>query len=125
MAFLDYIINKSRFIGSVFVLLSLMFLVLGKNRWQFYPIYILGIIYLILVLLNNTESFKLTPLISRWIIGIGLLLLISSIFFIFAFPKESLPLPSGKFKVGTRIYDLEDKSRDEIYSENKDDKRKI
>lgn len=100
-------------------------IVSGKSRWQLYPLYLLGAIYFILVLFNYFKVLALSPLFTKWIIGTGFFLIGISIILLLVFPKEKLPLPSGSFQVGTRFFELEDSSRNEVYSNNKNDKRKL
>ena len=40
-------------------------------------------------------------------------------------PLADLPTPSGVYAVGTRIFEWTDDSRDEWFTEEKDDKRRI
>ena len=125
MGIIEFLLQKSKIVGILIIVIGMLHLLLGKSRWQYYPMYLIGIVYLILALLNHYKMLNLTPGISKWIIGISLLFIVLSIGFVFAFPMEKMPLPSGKFKVATRIYDLEDKSRDENYTDIPGDKRKI
>lgn len=125
MVFIDFLIKRFRLIGLMIILALCLHELLGKPRWQYYPIYMLGILYFILITLNISGLLDLSPNLAKWTLWIIALLLLSSIFFIQAFPVEKLPRPSGEFEIGTKIYDLEDKSRDETYSEEKNQKRKI
>ncbi len=125
MLFIELIIQKAKLIGIVMIVIGILHLVLGRPRWQYYPLYIVGAIYFILIVLNYYQVLDLSPNISKWLIGIAILLIFISIVLLFAFPIEKLPIPSGEYKVGTRIYDLEDKSRNEIYSEDENANRKI
>lgn len=125
MSFIEFVLDKYKLIGLIAIVVAIVHKIFKKNRWQYYPLYILGLLYCILTLLNYFEILVLSPNIAKWILGIGIILITSSIFFLLIFPMEKLPIPSGKFKIGTRTYELEGESRDEIYSELEDDKRKI
>ena len=125
MKFLELLLKRSKIIGFIIIILLVLHLVFGKPRWHYFPLYILSALFFILVLFNYFKVLSLSPNFSRWIIGVGIFLILITIFFILGFPAEEIPVPSGKFKIGTRVFDLEDKERDEIYTENENDKRKI
>lgn len=125
MIFIDFLIKKFKFVGLIIIIAFILHIVLTKPRWQYYPIYMLGILYFVLVLLNSINAEKLSGSMSKWFLGTGVFLIITSVIFLLVFPKEEIPLPSGDFKIGTMTYDLLDKSRKEIYTKEKDDKRKI
>lgn len=125
MQFMTFILEKWKIIGIVIIVLAILNGVLGKPKWQQYPLYIVAAIYLLLVLLNYLKVLELNASRVKWILGIGIFLILFSIFTMSVFPKSKFPKPSGKFAVGTRIFDLEDQSRTEKYSENADENRKI
>lgn len=125
MLFMEFLLNKSKIFGLLTIVLIMVSIVSGKSRWQLYPLYLLGAIYFILVLFNYFKVLALSPLFTKWIIGTGFFLIGISIILLLVFPKEKLPLPSGSFQVGTRFFELEDSSRNEVYSNNKNDKRKL
>lgn len=125
MRFLEFLIDKSKIILIILLVLGLVNVVLGKPKWQFYSLYLLIIGYIIIVFLEYFKWLNLTPNKSKWIIVIGLFLLIIPFVFSLIFPSEKLPVPSGKFEIGSRIYDLEDISRNELYSDNVNENRKI
>ena len=125
MSWITFILEKSKFIGLLILLGIGAQLFLSRPRWQYYPLYLAAALYFILVALNYFNAFEITSRNSKWMIGIGLFLISTSLLLLLIFPKEKLPIPSGPFEVGTRIYDLEDKTRDEIYTETQNDHRKI
>jgi hypothetical protein len=125
MTFIEFILEKFKIIGLLIIILVILSVSLGKSRWQFYTVYLLFVLYFILVIFNHFQGLELSTSLSRWIIGISVLLVLVSVASLIAFPKSKLPIPSGKFEVATRIYELTDETRDEIYSSEKDDKRKI
>ncbi|MFS1514176.1 dienelactone hydrolase family protein [Chengkuizengella sp. SCS-71B] len=94
-------------------------------RWQLNTIYILIILQLFLSVkfINQWifEHIRLKKMISVLMI---LFFVISSLF-TYAFPVYKMPVPDGKYEVGTVSFDLVDKNRQEIYSENKYTNRKI
>ena len=125
MSLVTFILEKSKYIGLLLLLGIAAQLLLSRPRWQFYPLYLAAAFYLILVALNYFNAFEISSRSSRWIIGIGIVLISFSIIFLLSFPKEKLPIPGGPFEVGTKIYELEDKTREEIYTDTETDNRKI
>lgn len=125
MQFVEFMIDKSKIVGILIIVGLVLYFASVKIRWQFYPLYLLAGLYFLIVLAKYFSFLTLTQNTSRVIIIVFTFLLVISIFFLLAFPMEELPKPSGKYKLGTRIYDLEDKKRDEIYSEKANAKRKI
>lgn len=125
MNFIEFILEKSKYISILVIVGIIIYGFLGKLRWQYYPIYLLGLLYFVLILMNYFKVLELNQFIVRCILGIIIFLVSSTILLSLGFPTDEVPIPSGPFKVGTRIYDLEDKSRDEVYTDNEVDKRKI
>lgn len=125
MQFVEFILGKSKFFVLAVIVLVIVYGVFAKHRSHHYPIYILLFLYFILVLLNYLELVHLNSALVKWIFGIGVFLLLSSVFLRAAFPTEKLPIPGGEFQVGTRTFEIEDKSRHENYTTNKNDKRRL
>lgn len=125
MKFVEFILKKSKFIAPIIIIIALVHGFFGVHRWQYYPLYLLGVLYFVLILLDYLDIFNLNSKTSKWIISIIILLIILSIISILGFQKQDLPTPSGEFQIGTKIFELEDKSRDEVYTEEEGDKRKI
>jgi len=125
MSFLTFILEKSKYIGLLLLLGIAAHLLLSRPRWQFYPLYLVAAFYFILVALNYFNAFEPSSRSSRWIIGIGLVLILFSIISLLSFPIDKLPIPGGPYEVGTRIYELEDQTREEIYTDTETDNRKI
>lgn len=125
MKFIKFILEKSKLIVAIIVIIALAYGFFGVHKWQYYPIYLLVILYFVLVLLDYLDILNLNSKTSKWIISIMIILVLLSIVFILGFQKEKLPTPTGKSEIGTRIFELEDKSRDEIYTEKKEDNRRI
>lgn len=125
MEMLVFLLEKAKFIGVILAVILIGHLILGKSRWQFYPLYFVVAAYFALVLLHYFSGFTLTERNSRWILGIGITLTVISIILILILPIEDLPKPSGEYKIGTRTFDLEDPSREEVYTELEGDFRKI
>ncbi len=125
MSLVTFILDKSKYIGLLLLLGITAHLLIGKPRWQFYPLYLAAAFYLILVALNYFNVFEPSSRSSRWIIGIGIVLILFFIISLLTFPIDKLPIPGGPYEVGTRIYELEDQTREEIYTDEENDSRKI
>ena len=100
---------------SALLLILIHFFVEGY-RWQMLPIYALTLI------LTATTFFSLDvkPPASY----MTLILLAISTAIPILLPVPSIPTPSGPYQVGTRIYELTDPARKEIYS-GKDESRRF
>lgn len=125
MDFIKFVIEKYKVISIVLIIISIGWALVGKHKWHYFPLYILVFLYFALLMLNYFDILILSPKSSKWIIAVALLLIIAFVFFIFGFPTEKIPIPSGNYQIGTKTYDLIDNSRKEIYSENENDVRKI
>jgi len=125
VAIIEFLIEKAKFLVPLIIILLVASRIFSKTRWQFYPIYIIVLIYFILVLLNYFNVLNISPFIGKWILGLSIFLIVISTLLFLVFPKASLPNPTGKYRVGTRVFELEDKTRDEIYTKDKNDKRRL
>ncbi|MFH5835846.1 alpha/beta hydrolase family protein [Proteiniclasticum sp. C24MP] len=122
---LTFLLEKWKIIGLLLILLLVLQLFIMKPRWQLYPLYLTIALYFILSALHHWRGVEIGARGGRWMIGMGLFLIILSIISLVSFPKDALPLPTGPFAIGTRIYDLEDRSRAEHYTEEAEDFRRI
>ena len=100
--------------GALF--LTLIHFVIEGYRWQMVPIYALALI------LTATTFFSVDvkPLASY----LTLILLAISTAIPILLPVPAIPTPSGPYPVGTRIYELTDPARKELYS-GKDEPRRF
>ena len=90
----------------------LLHLLLEGYRWQMIPLYALTLLLTISTLWKIRTTADWRPFASY----LTLLLLLVSTTLPVLLPVPSLPAPSGHYSVGTRIYELTDDSRREIYS---------
>ena len=97
-------------------LLTLIHFAVDGYRWQMIPIYLLT---LVLVAISLNRSWDIKPLTSY----LTLLLLAISTALPILLPVPSIPASSGPYGVGTRIYELVDSSRREIYSGKEEARR--
>lgn len=125
MKFIDFLLDKYKVISVLVIILIILHIFFGKPRWQYFPSYILIIVFFILGILNYTKMLNLSPKSGKWIIGIGIFLIVLTLIFVLGFKAKEIPNPSGDYKIGTKIFDLKDERRSEIYTEEKNDKRKI
>jgi platelet-activating factor acetylhydrolase isoform II len=94
-------------------------------RWQMYPLYAFtAVAFLISIpeFMNarrgDTQTVRQLHILS------SLVLLAASTALPILLPVPSIPVPSGPYQVGTRIYELTDTSRKELYS-GKDEARRF
>lgn len=98
------------------LLLTIIHFFIEGYRWQMIPIYALTLI------LTATTFFSLDVKPPASYLAF-ILLAISTVLPILL-PVPSIPTPSGPYQVGTRIYELTDSARKEIYS-GKDEPRRF
>lgn len=98
-----------------FIALVLHLIVEGY-RWQMIPLYILTLIEMVLSFWG-VEPKRIGSILAIILLAVSTALPI-------LLPVPSIPPPSGSYQVGTRIYDLTDPSRQEIYS-GKDEARRF
>ena len=94
-------------------------------RWQMVPLYLFAIVTLLTgipaFLKTGTETDSAVRPI-RIILSLGLLAVSTALPILL--PVPLIPSPSGPYQVGTRIYELTDESRNELYS-GKDESRRF
>jgi dienelactone hydrolase len=81
-------------------------------RWQMIPLYVLTILLTISALMRIRSSDDWKPIASH----LTLMLVAVSTTLPILLPVPSIPQPSGLYQVGTRIYELTDSARTELYS---------
>ena len=99
------------------LLLTLIHLGIESYRWQMIPIYLLTLVF---ALICFTKSWDIKPITSY----LTLLLLAVSTALPILLPVPTIPAPNGPYLIGTRIYELTDPGRKEIYS-GKDEARRF
>ena len=118
-------LEKSKLIGFFIIVLFGIHLIFDKIKWQFYPLYFLVLIYLVMIIFNYINILSITPRGSKWLLGMGGFLVLSSLSLNAIFPTDSVAIPSGPFKIGTQTFELTDENRTEAYSDSMDSPRKI
>ncbi|HUG34869.1 MAG TPA: hypothetical protein VMJ90_08875 [Anaerolineales bacterium] len=101
-----------RLLPSAALLVVVLHLFVEGYRWQMIPMYVLTAILLAGSLIKIQTQTDWRPLASY--LAFGLVAISSALPIILPIPR--IPAPSGPYSVGTRIYELTDDSRREIYS---------
>ncbi|HMD81206.1 MAG TPA: hypothetical protein VKE92_07850 [Anaerolineales bacterium] len=106
------------------LILTLIHFVTEGYRWQMIPLYVLT---LALALVSMNKTWDMQPPVSyltlRLAQGGALILLAVSMAIPILLPVPLIPVPSGPYQVGTRIYELTDAERQEIYSGQEEARR--
>ncbi|AFY93863.1 alpha/beta hydrolase family protein [Chamaesiphon minutus] len=101
-------------IFCIAVLVSLGIDAIGGNyRWQLSPALISSLVVLISSLLLMQLKIR-SNLVFPTVAGLGVLGVIASAGFTYLYPLFALPVPTGKYPVGTTSIDLVDSSRREL-----------
>ena len=107
------------------ILLVVFHLFFGFIRWQLYTFYVL---YILLFLYNSIELVGQKLVHSRVRFSLMIttsILLVLSFLLVAAFPVYQVPETTGTYEVGTKTYELQDESREELYSDEVDVRRFI
>lgn len=109
-----------RFLPAVALSVTLIHFVTEGYRWQMIPLYVLTSLLGISALVKIKSAADWKPIGS---IVIFFLVAVSTVLPV-VLPVPRIPIPDGPYKVGTRIYELTDSSRKELYS-GKDEARRF
>lgn len=109
-----------RLLPALALLITLLHLAVEGYRWQMLPLYVLTALLVTSSLLKIQSAMDWKPLASF----LTIILLAVSTALPALLPVPSIPVPSGPYQVGTRLYELTDPSRKEIYS-GKDEARRF
>jgi len=99
------------------LLLTLIHVGIEGYRWQMIPLYLLTLIVTLISLNKSWELKSIASYLTFILLGVSTALPI-------LLPVPTIPVPNGPHQVGTRIYELTDASRKEIYS-GKDEARRF
>ena len=103
-----------------FALLAIVIhLLIEGYRWQMIPLYVLTLVIALSALMKFRSSDNWRPAASY----LTFFLLILSSTLPVVLPVPSIPASNGPFQVGTRIYELTDSSRQELYSGKEEARR--
>ena len=115
------ILPKSKIFGYYlsFLLVAVIFhLIFEGIRWQMFFIYIAIPLFPILLFTKNI-------IFRKSMLAITFLFLVISTILCLFFPVFSFQKPIGKYGIGTAIYQFVDKSRNELFGEDRSRKREI
>ncbi|HCR71329.1 MAG TPA: hypothetical protein DIW23_07800 [Anaerolineae bacterium] len=104
-----------RYLPALAFILTLNHFVVEGYRWQMIPVYVLTLLLTIIAFF-----FDWKPLASYLTFGLLLFLTLIPILL----PVPQIPIPSGDYQVGTKIFELNDTSRKELFS-GEDESRKF
>lgn len=110
---------------SVITLIFFLHLIFEEIRWQLYIFYFIYISLGIIIYLKSIINISVKRILKRFITLGLILLIITFISSILVFPMYNIPTPSGDYLVGTESYIIKDDSRNELYTEDLNDIRKI
>ena len=101
-----------RLLPVLALVLMLFHLLIEGYRWQMIPLYTLTLLLTIFSLIRLPSTTNSSSIASF----LTLILLAVAVALPLLMPVPSIPIPSGPYQVGTRIYELTDSSRKELYS---------
>ncbi|MDN6162227.1 MAG: alpha/beta fold hydrolase, partial [Atopostipes sp.] len=125
MSFLKKIAEKSKIISALLLLITFLHQFFGESKWQYYPLYFLAFLYFTFISLYALNWIKITPWFSRIAIALSVFLILLTLISLRIFRKTEMLEPTGDFAIGTQTFDLEDRDRQEPYTENEKDYRRI
>ncbi len=117
-----------RFLPAVALALALLQLLVERYRWQMIPLYGLAVLLFLLSIPALLRPAQLEPASHRRAIagaGLGLLLLVACAALPILLPVPQMIRPTGPYPVGTVDLEMVDTSRQEIYSANPQDPRRL
>lgn len=109
-----------RLLPAFALIMTFIHLIIEGYRWQMIPMYLLTALLVILQLIGVRSSTGMKKL--AFVLAIPLFAVATALPILL--PVPSIPAPSGPYQVGTRIHELTDTSRAEIYS-GKDEARRF
>lgn len=124
----EKLVVLSSYIG-ILTLVLIQYL-LSDYRWQMIPLYLFILIYICTGLLKINLLPKRSFLINKKPLRIIVMAFLGFLFIMvsslpFLFPVKDLPLPSGDYSVGTRSIVLKDTEREEVFTSDESDYRKL
>lgn len=112
-------------LSALFILCIGIWGIKYEYRWQFFVSVLSSITFLILILISafrKQNAQSKTP----WVTGICVSVLATfSAAIIYLFPLKNLPTPSGKYLVGSQVFEVIDKNRIGILGANSSDVRRL
>lgn len=125
MQIIGFILDKAKWVSALLIIGVILLILFNKTTWQYYPLFILAGLILLLLVLNYFNPIKLSIQASRWMVTIGIGLLVVAIILILILPTKEIPTPSGDYFIGTQTFEVKDSSRKEMYTDDPEDYRRI
>lgn len=125
MNVLKKIAEKSKIISTIIIALAFLHHFFGQSKWQYYPIYLLVLLYFAFLSFYSLGWLKIGPWFSRIAIGVSIVLVLTTLITLRVFRKTEMLEPTGEFSVGTQTFELESLKRKENYSNDPNDFRRI
>ncbi len=97
----------------------------GNVRWQHYLLYIAIVILCVMIHLKFMKGILIKALMRRSLLIMGFILIFISGIAQLVFPVYDIPTPTGAHLIGTESFIIEDFTREELYSEEDNDIRRI
>ncbi|MDP5276411.1 alpha/beta fold hydrolase [Chengkuizengella axinellae] len=115
----------NRYLPGLAFLTFMLQAVIEGMRWQLIPIYTLVVLFLMFSIpfLQRITFKKIRLKKMGYIVMISFIVI--SLLFTYAFPVYKMPVPKGKYEVGTVSFDLIDVNRNAIYSDDLSNNRKV
>ncbi len=110
---------------SLSVLFLTLHIIVDGSRWQLFTLYFVVLFLGIMVYLKLIVNIVFKNFVRRSIITVMTSFIVISIASAFVFPIYEMPTPNGEYLIGTSSYVIEDKNRDELYSGDSSEFRKI
>src|SRR5215210_3854013 len=111
---------RIRFLPAFTLIVIILHLIIEGYRWQMIPLYGLTALLAARSLIKRRSSPDIKPFLSVLLL---ILLAVATVLPILL-PVPSIPASNGPYQIGTRIYELTDSSRKELYS-GKDEARRF
>lgn len=115
----------------LYILLSIVVLALFIHwiffsvRWQLYIFYLVYLSLGIIIYLNRILNINFKILLKRITVSLLSIFIIIFCAVLFVFPMYEIPKPSGVYLIGTESFIIEDENRNEIYTEDLNEYRRI
>ncbi|MGO4697872.1 alpha/beta hydrolase family protein [Paenibacillus sp. 2TAB26] len=113
-------------IGSGVIFVAQLFV--EGYRWQLLLVYIMTALFILIVLLRQSKkmvNLKIGKPLKYSLSSLVVILLVVSTSLSVYLPVFHLPKPNGPEKVGTQTFHFTDQNRDEVLTEDQNDKREL
>lgn len=112
-------------LAAAAAVVAALHLVIEHYRWQMVPIYTLLIVFWLAALARMLGLVQLNGAVRVLLTVLAALALIIGAALPAVFPVPSMPKPRGPLQVGTQSFYLKDFARDEVFTNDPNDKREL